>query len=119
MDITKIIQLLSEALDDKDWDVIKDLLDELIYLDDNPIQGYEKDSDVDNENLWGWNGIDWCYLILECSRDWVCLATKDSPNLNGDNSLEGLVIDWNAAEYDKTYVTANVLPISQPTYAYA
>jgi hypothetical protein len=30
-----------------------------------------------------------------------------------------LVIDWNAAEYDKTYVTANVLPISQPTYAYA
>jgi hypothetical protein len=35
MDMTKIIQVLSEALDDK------------------PIQGYEKDSDVDNENLWG------------------------------------------------------------------
>jgi hypothetical protein len=30
-----------------------------------------------------------------------------------------LVIDWNAAEYDRTYTTANVLPISQPTYAYA
>jgi hypothetical protein len=53
MDITKIIQILSEALDDKDWDVIKELLEDLIYEDDNPIQGYEKDSDVDNENLWG------------------------------------------------------------------
>ena len=31
MDITKIIQALSEALDDKDWDVIKELLEELIY----------------------------------------------------------------------------------------
>ena len=53
MDIDRVIQVLSEALDDKDWDVIKELLEELIYEDDNPIQGYEKDSDVDNENLWG------------------------------------------------------------------
>ena len=53
MDMNKIIQILSEALDDKDWNVIKELLEELIYEDDNPIQGYEKDGDVDNENLWG------------------------------------------------------------------
>ena len=53
MDIDKVIQILSEALDDKDWEVIKELLDELIYDEDNPIKEYEKDSDVDNENLWG------------------------------------------------------------------
>ena len=53
MDITKIIQALSEALDDKDWDVIKVLLEELIYEEENPIKEYENDSDVDNENLWG------------------------------------------------------------------
>jgi hypothetical protein len=53
MDMDKIIQILSEALDDKDWNVIKELLEELIYEDDNPIQGYEKDGDVDSENLWG------------------------------------------------------------------
>ena len=53
MDMTKIIRILSEAMDEEDWDVIKELLEELIYEDDNPIQGYEKDDDVDNENLWG------------------------------------------------------------------
>ena len=53
MDITKIIQILSEALDDKDWDVVKELLEDLIYEEENPINEYEKDSDVDEENLWG------------------------------------------------------------------
>ena len=42
--------------------------------------------------------------------------TKDSQNQNGDNSLDGLVIDWHLAEYDYP-----AIPIgdSQPTYAYA
>ena len=53
MDIDKVIQILSEALDDKDWDLIKELLEELIYDDENPIKEYEKDKDLD-ENLWGW-----------------------------------------------------------------
>ena len=53
MDITKIIQILSEALDDKDWDVIKELLEELIYEEENPIKEYENDSDLENEDLWG------------------------------------------------------------------
>ena len=53
MDMTKIIQILSEAFDDKDWDVIKELLEDLIYEEENPIQHYEKDSDVDDESLWG------------------------------------------------------------------
>ena len=50
MDITKIIQVLSEALDDKDWDIIKELLEELIYEEENPIQEYEKDSDLESED---------------------------------------------------------------------
>lgn len=53
MDITKIIQILSEALDDKDWDIIKGLLEELIYEEENPIKEYENDSDLENEDLWG------------------------------------------------------------------
>ena len=53
MDIDKVIQILSEALDEKDWDLIKELLEELIYEDENPIKEYEKDKDLD-ENLWGW-----------------------------------------------------------------
>ena len=53
MDIDRVIQILSEALNDKDWEVIKELLEELIYDDENPIKEYEKDEDLDNENLWG------------------------------------------------------------------
>ena len=53
MDIDKVIQILSEALDDKDWDIIKELLEELIYEDENPIKEYEKDKDLENEDLWG------------------------------------------------------------------
>ena len=53
MDIDKIIQILSEAIEDKDWDVLKELLEELIYEDENPIKEYEQDKDLDDENLWG------------------------------------------------------------------
>ena len=52
MDIDKVIQILSEALDDKDWDVVRELLEELIYEDENPIEEYKRDEDLD-ENLWG------------------------------------------------------------------
>jgi len=52
MDIDKVIQILSEALDEKDWDLIKELLEDLIYEDENPIEEYKKDEDLD-ENLWG------------------------------------------------------------------
>ena len=45
MDIDKIIQILSEAIEDKDWDVLKELLEELIYEDENPIKEYEQDKD--------------------------------------------------------------------------
>jgi hypothetical protein len=49
--------------------------------------------------------------------------TKDSQNQNGDNSLEGLVIDWHLANAEMCESTANdfVEPISnyEPTYAYA
>jgi len=46
--------------------------------------------------------------------------TKDSTNQNGDNSLDGLVIDWHLATSE---MVSNdfVEPVSdyQPTYAYA
>ena len=52
MDTDKVIQILSESLDEKDWDLIKELLEELIYEDENPIEEYKRDEDLD-ENLWG------------------------------------------------------------------
>jgi len=54
MDIEKIIQILSEAVDEKDWDLIKELLEDLIYEDENPIKEYEQDKDLEQEDLWGW-----------------------------------------------------------------
>ena len=53
MDIDKVIQILSEAIDEKDWDLIKELLEELIYEDENPIKEYETDKDLEQEDLWG------------------------------------------------------------------
>ena len=52
MDIDKVIQILSEALDEKDWDLIKELLEDLIYEDENPIKEYERDKDLEQEDLW-------------------------------------------------------------------
>ena len=46
--------------------------------------------------------------------------TKDSQNPNGDNSLEGLVIDWHLADTERMF-NDFVEPVMdyQPTYAYA
>ena len=48
------------------------------------------------------------------------LVKKDSQNQNGDNSLEGLEIDWHLANTEMGF-DIYVEPIldSQPTYAYA
>ena len=45
------------------------------------------------------------------------LVKKDLLHSNGDNSLEGLDIDWHLAEYDYS----PMVPVSndQPSYAYA
>ena len=52
MDVEKIIDLLREALEEKDWELIKELIDTLLYESDNPFDEYKKDKDLD-ENLWG------------------------------------------------------------------
>ena len=46
--------------------------------------------------------------------------TKDSTNQDGDNSLEGLVIDWHLADTERMFDDF-VEPVMdyQPTYAYA
>ena len=117
MDITKIIQILSEALDDKDWDVIKELLEDLIYEEENPIQHYEKDNDLEEEDLWGWLGNRLVLFDTKVQQSMSKLFNKTQRNLIGDESLDGLVIDWHLAEYDYSVD----LPIGdyQPSYAYA
>ena len=69
----------------------------------------------------GLNGIDWYCLTLKCSRVWVRLETKGSWNPNGDNSLDGLVIDWHLAGAEMGFDNYVDEPVSdyQPTYAYA
>jgi len=65
-------------------------------------------------------GLKWYRQVLFENRVQQRLSmsrTKDSPNLNGDNSLEGLVIDWHLAEYDYSPMVA--VTNDQPTYAYA
>ena len=115
MDMTKIIQILSEAIDDKDWDVIKELLEDLIYEEENPIQHYEKDNDLD-ENLWGWHGIRLVLFDTKVQRSLSTTYQKRLTNLIGDESLDGLVIDWHLAEYDYSTMVAPIQ--DQPTYAY-
>ena len=44
------------------------------------------------------------------------LLNKTQQNSNGDNSLQGLDIDWHLAEYD---YPAAPIGNDQPTYAYA
>ena len=53
MEIDKIIDILREALEENDWDLIKELIDTLLYESDNPFEEYKKDKDLDDENLWG------------------------------------------------------------------
>ena len=117
MDITKIIQTLSEALDDSDWDVVRELLEELIYEEENPIKEYEKDNDLDDENLWGWLGNRLVLFDTKVQQSLSRLLNKTQRNLIGDNSLDGLDIDWHLAEYDYS----PMVPVSndQPSYAYA
>ena len=120
MDTNKIIQVLSEALDDKDWDIIKELLEELIYEEENPIKEYENDKDVDNENLWGWHGNRLVMFDTKVQQSLSRLLNKTQRNLNGDKSLQGLEIDWHLANTERMFDNF-VEPVmdSQPTYAYA
>ena len=47
------------------------------------------------------------------------LVKKDSQNQNGDNSLEGLDIDWHLANSEMGFdVFVTPVPDYQPTYAY-
>ena len=75
-------------------------------------------------------GLIWIRLLLvdiEVQQSLSRLLNKTQRNLNGDNSLDGLVIDWHLAEYDYSVesISCNA-PIGkvseadyQPTYASA
>ena len=65
-------------------------------------------------------GLKWYRQVLFENRVQQSLSrllNKTQQNLNGDNSLEGLDIDWHLAEYDYS----PMVPVSndQPSYAYA
>jgi|TARA_R110001592_G_scaffold293384_1_gene562958 hypothetical protein len=67
-------------------------------------------------------GLKWYRQVLFDNRVQQRLSmsrTKDSTNQNGDNSLEGLNIDWHMAEYDVPASPISRKADVQPTYAYA
>ena len=66
-------------------------------------------------------GLKWYRQVLfenKVQQSLSRLLNKTQLNLIGDESLDGLVIDWHLAEYD---IPAVSVPVgdSQPTYAYA
>ena len=45
MDIDEIISILREAIEEAEWDIIKELVDELSTDLGNPLDGYNEDED--------------------------------------------------------------------------
>ena len=45
MDINEIISILREAIEEADWDMIKELVDDLSTDLGNPLDGYNEDED--------------------------------------------------------------------------
>ena len=65
-------------------------------------------------------GLKWYRQVLFENRVQQSLSrllNKTQQNSNGDNSLQGLDIDWHLAEYDYSPMVA--VTNDQPTYAYA
>ena len=51
MDIDEIISILREAIEEQNWDMIKELVDDLSTDLGNPLDGYNEDEDwFDNES---------------------------------------------------------------------
>jgi len=48
MDINEIISILREAIEEQNWDMIKELVDDLSTDLGNPLDGY----DIDEEEVW-------------------------------------------------------------------
>ncbi len=48
MNINEIISILREAIEEADWDMIKELVDDLSTDLGNPLDGY----DIDEEEVW-------------------------------------------------------------------
>ena len=72
MDLQEVLDKLEESMEEKNWDLVQEVFEELIEINlDNPYDDYDGED-------WGWHGFDRCYLTIKCSRDWVGLVIKDS-----------------------------------------
>jgi len=50
--IELIIELLRESLETKKWEKVEEAIELLTTLESNPFDDYEKDEDLQNEDLW-------------------------------------------------------------------
>ena len=50
--IELIIELLRESLETKKWEKVEEAIELLTILESNPFDDYEKDEDLENEDLW-------------------------------------------------------------------
>jgi len=113
MDLEEILHKLDEAKELEDWELVDECIESLRVLIDD-FDEYQSEED------WGWQGFDRCYLKIKCSRDWVGLVTKNSPNSNGEESLHGLKVDWHLANSEMMFDTfVEPARTSQPTHVYA
>lgn len=52
MNINKVISILRGAMEEKDWNIIRELIEDLLYEKDDPYDEYRKDEDLEDEDIW-------------------------------------------------------------------
>ena len=113
LDLEEILHKLEEAKELEDWVMVDECIESIrILIDDF--------DEYQSEEEWGWLGNRQVLFDNRVQQSLSRLVKKDSQNQNGDNSLNGLEIDWHLANTEMGFDNF-VEPIldSQPTYAYA
>ena len=113
MDLEEVLHKLEESKELEDWEMVDECIESIRVLIDD-FDEYQ------NEEEWGWLGNRQVLFDNRVQQSLSRLVKKDSQNPNGDNSLDGLVIDWHLANTEMGFDNF-VEPVSdyQPTYANA
>lgn len=53
MNIERVILILRDAIEEKDWKIIRELIEDLLYEKDDPYEEYRTDTDLEDEDYWG------------------------------------------------------------------
>ncbi|MBC8428524.1 hypothetical protein H8D04_01430 [bacterium] len=53
MNIDKVILILRDAIEENNWEIIRELIEDLLYEKDDPYEDYRNDKDLEDEDSWG------------------------------------------------------------------